>query len=214
MWQFKNGSDAKGAFIACNADECGVFGQRNYKRLAGNTFGCCEILACKFYVLLWGYVSKLFFCAQPHFTAKLDAELRLLINVAVIYCSVVQSGSTFGQNLLSIRYDNISHTKKILYLLSGFLSYIKVKIELLSPGHQVNDLLFKIDAFYKVFHLLNLTWFLRDGAQPRVVERFLGLDQVYTHEGAQRQFGSKYLGRELLWNGFIVCFFTTKFHPF
>lgn len=119
----------------------------------------------------------------------------------------MQSGSTFGQNLLSIRYDNISKTKKILYLLSGFWGYAKLKCEHFNPGNKINDLIFKIDAFYKVFHLLNVTWFLRDGVMPKVIERFLGLNQVYAHEGAQRKFDSKYLGRELLWNGFIVSFF-------
>lgn len=117
----------------------------------------------------------------------------------------MQSGSTFGQNLLSIRYDNISNTKRILYLLSGFLNYIKVKMDVLKPGSSLGDLFYKIDAFYKVFHLVNLTCFLRNGSKPQVIERFLGLNQVYAYEGAQRQFNSKYLGRELLWNGFIVC---------
>lgn len=118
----------------------------------------------------------------------------------------MQSGSTFGQNLLSIRYDNISTAKKILYFLSVFLTYIKNKLELVNPGHQLNHTLFKLDVFYKIFHVLNLTWFLRNGAKPQIIERLLGLNQVYAHERAQRKFDSKYLGRELLWNGFIVSY--------
>lgn len=124
----------------------------------------------------------------------------------------MQSGSTFGQNLLAIRYDNISSTQKLLYFLSGFLSYIKDKIEFLNPGRTLNDFMFRIDAFHKFFHLLNLTWFLRNGAKPRLIERLLDLNQVYAHEGAQRKFDSKYLGRELLWNGFIVCYLN-RFRP-
>lgn len=134
----------------------------------------------------------------------MDSELQLILRAAVIYWSVVQSGSTFGQDLLSVRYKNLSSTKKVLYFLSAFSSYLKAKLELFNLGRGLNDLLFRIDVFYKIFNLLNVTWFLQNGKKPQLIERLLGLEHVYAHEGAQRRFDSKYLGRELLWNGFIV----------
>lgn len=125
----------------------------------------------------------------------------------MIYYSVTQSGSTFGQNLLSIKYKNLSSIKTVFYFLSGFLSYFKYRLEHLSVKFGLSDTLFKINVFYKISDLLNLTWFLLNGKKPRIIERVLALDQEYTYGTAQRKFHSKYLERELLWNGFIVSFY-------
>lgn len=46
--------------------------------------------------------------------------------------------------------------------------------------------------------------FLRRGEKPLLVERILGLKQVYKSATPPRMFENKYLARELLWNGFIV----------
>lgn len=46
--------------------------------------------------------------------------------------------------------------------------------------------------------------FLRHGEKPLLVERILGLKQVYKSATPPRMFENKYLARELLWNGFIV----------
>lgn len=143
---------------------------------------------------------------QPGITVPLESEMHLLIKLTVLYYSIIRTGSTFGQSLLSIKYENLTAVKKLLYVATGCLGYAKGKLDALKQEHQASDLLFKLDAVCKVCHLLNLTWFLRNGTKPQLVERFLGLDQMYAHENAQRMFESKYMARELLWNGFIVCY--------
>lgn len=52
--------------------------------------------------------------------------------------------------------------------------------------------------------------FLRHGEKPLLVERILGLKQVYKSATPPRMFESKYLARELLWNGFIVSRFSHR----
>lgn len=72
------------------------------------------------------------------------------------------------------------------------------------PTHDMNNVLFKIYMIAKLLDFINISIFLRNGVKPLLIERILGLNQVYATENAQRHFESKYLVRELLWNGFIV----------
>lgn len=141
---------------------------------------------------------------QPGFIVPFEPELQLLLHLALIYNSVVKSGSTFGQQLLSIRYESISGFQKVLYLFGNCFDYARVKIEWLNPSHKINNAMYKIDLIRKVLDFINISIFLRHGTKPLLIERFLGLKQVYAKENVQRHFASKYLARELLWNGFIV----------
>lgn len=106
--------------------------------------------------------------------------------------------------MLSIKYKNLSKQKKLLYTIATSLEYVKSCIEKCRPGHDVNRIIFQIEVFCRICNLLNIICFLRNGTKPRLVERFLSLDQVYAHENGQRRFETKYQTRELLWNGFIV----------
>nr|CAI5817233.1 unnamed protein product [Callosobruchus analis] len=139
----------------------------------------------------------------PQIIAPCDLEISLLLKLALTYNSVVKCGSTFGQQLLSIKYDQISTTQKALYLISECLDYVRVKLDLWKPTHSINCTIFNIYVILKLLEYVNLSMFLRSGEKPLLIDRLLGLKQVYATENAQRQFDSKYLARELLWNGFI-----------
>lgn len=134
----------------------------------------------------------------------IESELNVLLQLVILNHSVVRSGSTFGQQLLSVKYDNISNVQKMLYLLGSCLDYIKIKLEWWNPSHEINNTILKLSTIFQLLDIINLSIFLRYSSKPLLIERILGLNQIYATENAQRQFESKYLARELLWNGFIV----------
>lgn len=81
------------------------------------------------------------------------------------------------------------------------MDYLKSKTNTNSPYYSTIS---NISSLMKVLDFLNISLFLRYGGKPLLIERFLCLNQVYCTDNVQRQFESKYLARELLWNGFIV----------
>lgn len=132
-----------------------------------------------------------------------EKELNLLLKLAVLRFSVLKNGSTFGQQLLSIKYAEISPLKRILYMVLNSLGYFKDKIELWNPTHKVNDIINSISFVIRILDLINFILFLCRGTQPRLIERILGLKQVYSDGSTQRTFNSKFFARELLWNSLI-----------
>ncbi|XP_056635021.1 peroxisome biogenesis factor 2 [Diorhabda sublineata] len=139
----------------------------------------------------------------PGLTALYESEIQLILKLMLLNNSVVKHGATFGQQLLSIKYDNMSSVQRVMYLLGHCLTYVKNKFELLRPSHGMNNILFKLYMVMKLLDFINLSVFLRNGVKPLLIERFLGLKQIYSSDNAQRRYDSKYLARELLWNGFI-----------
>lgn len=77
-------------------------------------------------------------------------------------------------------------------------------MEYWKPSHKLNNTLYKIQLLLVVMNFINISIFLRYGVKPLLIERFLALDQEYASKKAPRLYGSKYMARELLWNGFIV----------
>nr|XP_023017995.1 peroxisome biogenesis factor 2 isoform X1 [Leptinotarsa decemlineata]XP_023017996.1 peroxisome biogenesis factor 2 isoform X2 [Leptinotarsa decemlineata]XP_023017997.1 peroxisome biogenesis factor 2 isoform X3 [Leptinotarsa decemlineata] len=139
----------------------------------------------------------------PGFIAPYEPELNLILRLSLMNNSILKSNSTFGQQLLSLKYQNISTTQKLLYVLGNCFEYVKTKLEIWKPSHDINNIIFKIYTLLKLLDFINISIFLRSGEKPLLIERILGLTQVYATDNAQRQFESKYLARELLWNGFI-----------
>lgn len=145
---------------------------------------------------------------QPGLLSPYEKELNLLLNLAVLNFSIFKNGSTFGQQLLSIRYEEISTLQRIIYMASSSLSYFKDKLEIWKPTHAVNDVIGKVYFFIRLLKFINFTLFLTRGSKPLLIERLLGLNQIYTDGSTQRTFNSKYIARELLWNCLIVSIFT------
>jgi peroxin-2 len=139
----------------------------------------------------------------PGSIALFEPELNLIVRMVLLKNSVYHSESTFGQQLLSIKYSNMSDFKKILYLFGNCFEYIKNRLELWRPSHRINILFYKVHMAIVLLNFINMSIFLRNGEKPLLLERFLGLQQIYSTQNAPRLFESKYLARELLWNGFI-----------
>ncbi|KAJ3654836.1 hypothetical protein Zmor_013994 [Zophobas morio] len=139
----------------------------------------------------------------PGYIAPFEPEIGLIVRLALLKNSVCRSENTFGQQLLSVKYSNLSGTKKVLYVLGSCFEYVKNRLEMWNPSHKINNLTFKIQTVLVIMTFINMSIFLRNGVKPQLIERLLGLNQVYATENAPRHFESKYLARELLWNGFI-----------
>lgn len=139
----------------------------------------------------------------PGLLTSYESEIQILLKLMLLNNSIVKNGCTFGQQLLSIKYNNISSIQRVLYLLGHCLVYLKNKFEILKPSHEMNNTLFKVYMIMKLLDFINISVFLRNGVKPLLIERILGLNQIYSSENAQRHYDSKYLARELLWNGFI-----------
>lgn len=164
-----------------------------------------KIFACKYKNReVTKALSTLHFYLQVKLTATCDPELLLISKLYILYNALFKNESTFGQNLLAIKYENLTATKKYLYLFGCSLGYAKQRIERQKLSSWLHDLIFHLDTFFKVYSLWNISCFLLYGEKPRLIERILGLNQTYAYDSAQRTFNSKYLARELLWNGFIV----------
>ncbi|XP_970086.2 peroxisome biogenesis factor 2 isoform X2 [Tribolium castaneum] len=139
----------------------------------------------------------------PGYIAPIEPELGLIVRLALLKNSVCRNESTFGQQLLSIKYSNMSNFKKILYLFGNCFDYVKHRLEFWKPSHKVNTFMFKIHMVLVLLNFINMSIFLRRGVKPLLIERCLGLNQEYSTKTAPRHFEAKYLSRELLWNGFI-----------
>ncbi|CAG9859160.1 unnamed protein product [Phyllotreta striolata] len=143
---------------------------------------------------------------NPGLTGFYESEINLILRLLILNNSILKNGSTFGQQLLSIKYKDISTTNRVLYIMGSCLDYVKRRFELWNPSHEFNNTIFKAYLLANLLDFINVSSFLKNGTKPLLIERVLGLDQVYAVENAQRQFESKYLARELLWNGFIEIF--------
>lgn len=139
----------------------------------------------------------------PTFATKFDKEMYLLLRLAIINYSIMKHDSTFGQKLLSIKYGNITETKKYLILLASCFDYIRERFLFWNPGSPCNNTVAALRYVLNVLSLVNISIFLRTGQKPLLIERILGLSQIYTSDNVQRQFETKYMTREILWNGFI-----------
>lgn len=85
---------------------------------------------------------------------------------------------------------------KFWFLFADCFDYAREKFE-------GNPHLRRIAAIAQLGRFLNISLFLRNGEMPRLIERFLGLRQIYAKDHAHRHYEDKYMTRELLWNGFI-----------
>ncbi|KAB0798346.1 hypothetical protein PPYR_09339 [Photinus pyralis] len=150
--------------------------------------------------LLW-LVKECTSHLPPRIAAYYMPELELFVKFVILYHSVAKNGFTFGQKLLAIKYENLSNAKKILYLVFSCSSYLH-RVEAFNNFARFYKYIVWFDGFIKICNFVNLSLFLKTGKYPILIDRILNLEQVYT-QNAERSFGSKYLARELLWNGFI-----------
>lgn len=139
----------------------------------------------------------------PGFLARMEPEINLLLRFSILNYSILRNGSTFGQQMLNVQYENMSTVKKALYVIFNCLDYFKIRCEHSFPSHSISRTISTLYVAYKILDFINISVFLKNGVKPRLSDRILGLNQVYSSGTGSRSFTNKYMTRELLWNGFI-----------
>lgn len=116
----------------------------------------------------------------------------------------MKNNATFGQKLLLIKYENLTNSKKYLYILLSCVTYFKNRLQSTKLAHKFRTPITWSEIVVRSFNFINLSVFLRTGIKPLLLDRLLDLNQVYATDNIPRRFGNSYLTRELVWNGFIV----------
>ncbi|CAH1389762.1 unnamed protein product [Nezara viridula] len=143
------------------------------------------------------------------FLNNLGPELNTILKFCMWKVSIDRSKSSFGQQLLHLKYSNDSHVWKLraLGLLTIGGSYIKERIWNLSGSNQslrrVNSLMDKVETFIKILNIFTIVNFLRKGGAPSFLEYILNLTPVSTVPTSKRNVGYVYMTRELIWHGFM-----------
>ncbi|XP_054278234.1 peroxisome biogenesis factor 2 isoform X1 [Macrosteles quadrilineatus] len=144
--------------------------------------------------------------------ARWEPELDLFLRLILWKLSVYEAGATFGQQLLSIKYNSgLTRRKSVAWAALAFgVGYLhKRSSELtnaVAPEHKdkVREWLGRLEAGVQVARMLNLLMFLREGQFPDLVDRIVAVKPVAATP-ANRIVGYSYMTRELLWHGFIEC---------
>ncbi|XP_014222271.1 peroxisome biogenesis factor 2 [Trichogramma pretiosum] len=144
-------------------------------------------------------------------------EIDALVKCLIWNYSLNANSTTFGQQLLSLSYDELGRKSSILWLLALVLpTYLRQRLvdenfisSRLPPAYRtsaIKDYAERIDNF---LHLLKFLWMLRflgSGNQPRIIETFLGIYNRSSNRNKPRSIGYSYMTRELLWHGLIELF--------
>ncbi|XP_069705406.1 peroxisome biogenesis factor 2 [Periplaneta americana] len=147
------------------------------------------------------------------FLGRWEAEIDALLRFIVWKLSVDKVYSTFGQQLLSVRYGGKYNKRKVYLfaLLTIGSKYLKQRSHEISTSTRDASLSEKVklvfhwaDITIQVASLINLLVFLTEGKYPQLVDRILRLQPVsIAPPGRDRSVGYNYMTRELLWHGFI-----------
>lgn len=123
--------------------------------------------------------------------------------------SLIKNRATFGQQLLAIKYDNMSNNKLLLYgILTHGVNYIKDRIHTINSevihDFNVTKLLDRLEGLLLLVNLINFLNFLRTGEKPSLVDRILDLKQTSTVKRYLNNNIYSFMQREILWHTFIV----------
>lgn len=144
---------------------------------------------------------------RPGALNNVKPEISLLIKLLVFRYSILRTNSSFGQQLLNVKYkDELSKIKAVLFALINYgLPYFKEKCDEPSfklTNEAVKKNIDKLDLILKACHTINLLIFLRQGIYPTLVDRVLRIKYAPI-QNLNRSVGYSYMTRELLWHGFM-----------
>ncbi|KAK3916740.1 Peroxisome biogenesis factor 2 [Frankliniella fusca] len=139
-------------------------------------------------------------------------EVDTLLQIVILQLSVRGAGSTFGQQLLNIKFLKSQQKTALLATLVPILvkyfhtraSDIAIKIgsdklkQIFETAGQWGDISVTAGS------LINLLMFLHSGYYPNLLYRLFGIQMSYSSPKArQRQVGYTHMTRELIWHSFI-----------
>lgn len=131
--------------------------------------------------------------------ANWSNELRLALRGFIWYYSMWKTDSTFGQDMLDLRYQNAngSPMNRLQTALHGFFTiffpYVKEKYFNSPKIVQLVE-----DAAW----ILHFYWFLVRGGFRDWTERLLRLRAVHSETPSLSSIDFQYMNREMLWHGF------------
>jgi peroxin-2 len=150
------------------------------------------------------------------FLGRWEPEVDALLRLIIWKFSVNKEYSTFGQQLLSIKYGGEFNKNKayLFALLTVGSKYLKRRSHEIATAARNPTVSEKIklifhwaDITIQLASLVNLLVFLTEGKHPTLVDRILGLQPVSVAcPGQDRTVGYSYMTRELLWHGLIELF--------
>lgn len=165
------------------------------------------------YKVFENQIKQVFKYCPPGKVEKWQPEIRAFLCVLIWNFSLKSKNSTFGQQMLDLRYSNLDKRKSILYLFFNVIPRY-VKDRLVNDGATSSQRTFRKYTFYirwviSIVHLLeliNLIIFLHHGSQPLLIERLLNISSVPRTSNKPRNIGYSYMTREILWHGLMELF--------
>ncbi|XP_068081208.1 peroxisome biogenesis factor 2 isoform X2 [Anabrus simplex] len=145
------------------------------------------------------------------FLAKWEPEIDAVLQLILWKFSVNTAYSTFGQQLLSMKYGGLYNKRKaymlaILTIGSRYADHRSREI-MKAAGSEtftnvMSDTLHWIRVCIRIANVVNLFVFLMQGKYPTLTDRLLKLRPVSLSTGIRIP-GYKFMVREALWHGFM-----------
>lgn len=147
------------------------------------------------------------FILQPGLLEPVLPELELILRTWIFKYSVYNTKSTFGQQMLSLKYNQENFTKTKLYWYYGYtvgLRYLKERaIYSFTMNTRIQRLINTMETFHLVADIINFLRFIQSGKCPSLIDFILGL-QMSADKITREDLTDFAWTRELLWHNFIV----------
>lgn len=143
---------------------------------------------------------------EPGLLQRLLPELELILRSWIFKYSVYDKKTTFGQQMLSLRYceDNFSKSKLFWYFVySVGLKYLKERaVYSFTDKTRLQNFIMSLETLYSICDVLNFLRFIKSGKYPTVRDYILGL-KMSADKITREDLTDLAWTRELLWNNFI-----------
>lgn len=139
----------------------------------------------------------------PWILKQHDLKLDILLHYLIWKLSVCKFHSTFGQQLLNMKYPDhkLTPRKQRLILISRIISHLQTN-DLPLSSTIISKLSKLVDILFHFLELANLLFFFREGKYPTITDRLLRLRLVCI-VNKPRSISYNYMTRELIWYGFL-----------
>ncbi|XP_047985842.1 peroxisome biogenesis factor 2 [Leguminivora glycinivorella] len=143
---------------------------------------------------------------EPGILQPILPELELLLRTWIFKYSVYDYKCTFGQKMLSLKYNTTNFSKSKLYWYYGYtigLKYLKDRsIYSWTSNTKIQNFVHQLETFQLFGDILNVLRFIRSGKYPVLIDFILGLE--LTADKLTREDLTDFSWtRELLWHNFI-----------
>ncbi|XP_068630207.1 peroxisome biogenesis factor 2-like [Battus philenor] len=143
---------------------------------------------------------------EPGILQPILPELELLLRTWIFKYSLYNKSCTFGQEMLSLKYNTTNLSKSKLYWYYGYtigLRYIKDRaLYSLTSNVRVQNICNKIERVQIIGEIFNFLRFIQTGKYPILIDFILGLE-LTADKLAREDLSDLSWTRELLWHNLI-----------